>query len=657
MKSAIALFFAATTAVGQIALGPDRFVCNPRFEGPSANAAAVATNGAETLVVLWTGASSSLYLQRLGLQGEPLTEHGVPLARGIRDLGGIASLGGSYVVLWTTDHTLWSLSIDASGNVSLPQIVGATATDHLVVWPHLASNGIDYVAAWGDMTGNDEQAMAVHLDSGGRPIGAPFALSERRNVAHVSALASDGRNYVAAVERLVDLEPKTTLVSVDAGTKADLSLFLRAFVHTASGFIGFFDDHGAAAVAVDASGHLGAPALLSDAQFLSAASNETDAMALVYNGTGIRVRRNGDAIETIDRTPITRGEVAATTHTGSYAAISLSPPASVTLLNGAAAAPRPLLSFPTAQNSPSIAGDGDLKVVAWREGTSVRAARIRGGVTLDPAGLDVSSGPQVIGAPALAMNAGRTLITWPETGQGSPNGPPPQQIFGRLLKPDGTLSAPFKIADSIQFITLGSMTATASGFAVLWSRGMMDDFFAEPYGGWRVTTVDAAGNVGQPTALAGPSWAGAAIVRRADGFLTVLRNVTVDIATDGVHFLEVSSKESITHDHQIWAQTLDANGTPIGTAHLLGAGQRAHVTWNGSTFVVVSEASLALVAADGSVLTPLTPLLAADSAQSVIAGDTIATRHSAIDTGVGDTNVVFVRSFTPTPPRHRAARR
>ena len=104
------------------------------------------------------------------------------------------------------------------------------------------------------------------------------------------------------------------------------------------------------------------------------------------------------------------------------------------------------------------------------------------------------------------------------------------------------------------------------------------------------------------------------------------------------------------------SQTLDANGTPIGTAHLLGGGDSARVTWNGSMFVVVSEASMALVAADGSVLVPLTPLLAADSAQSVIAGDTIATWHSAIDTGVGDTNVIFVRSFTLTPPRHRATR-
>src|SRR2546423_5865868 len=114
------LLLFASALHAQIALGPDRFVCNPRVEDPSAYAAAAATNGAETLVVLQTVASSSIYLQRLGLQGEPLTEHGLPLARGVRELGGIASLGGSYVVLWTTDHTLWSLSIDASGNVSPP---------------------------------------------------------------------------------------------------------------------------------------------------------------------------------------------------------------------------------------------------------------------------------------------------------------------------------------------------------------------------------------------------------------------------------------------------------------------------------------------------------------------------------------------------------
>src|SRR6266550_4097933 len=159
------LLLFASALHAQIALGPDRFVCNPRFEGPSANAAAVATNGAETLVVLWTGASSSLYLQRLGLQGEPLTEHGVPLARGISYLGGIASAGSGYVVLWTTDQAVWSLSIDASGNVSPPQLV--STTDHRLSWPRFASNGIDYLAAWTDWTGNSQQAMAVRLDSSG----------------------------------------------------------------------------------------------------------------------------------------------------------------------------------------------------------------------------------------------------------------------------------------------------------------------------------------------------------------------------------------------------------------------------------------------------------------------------------------------------------
>ena len=81
------------------------------------------------------------------------------------------------------------------------------------------------------------------------------------------------------------------------------------------------------------------------------------------------------------------------------------------------------------------------------------------------------------------------------------------------------------------------------------------------------------------------------------------------------------------------------------------------MAWNGSAFVVVSEGNIAFVAADGSVLSPLAPLLPADAALSAIAGDTIVTRHSAIDTGLGDNWAVFVRTFSPTPPRHRAARR
>ena len=71
-------------------------------------------------------------------------------------------------------------------------------------------------------------------------------------------------------------------------------------------------------------------------------------------------------------------------------------------------------------------------------------------------------------------------------------------------------------------------------------------------------------------------------------------------------------------------------------------------------YVVVSGGSIALVAPNGDVLPRTSWPTLSRPRQTVIAGDTIAMLHSAIDTGVGDSNVVFVVRFTTG--RHRAAR-
>src|SRR6266487_3378724 len=93
------LLLFASALHAQIAFGPERFVCQPRFQGPGAMAAFAATNGTETLAVVQPyGVESSIYLQRLGAGAEPLTEHGIPIARDVGMLGGIASNHDGYVV-------------------------------------------------------------------------------------------------------------------------------------------------------------------------------------------------------------------------------------------------------------------------------------------------------------------------------------------------------------------------------------------------------------------------------------------------------------------------------------------------------------------------------------------------------------------------------
>ncbi|HEV2719352.1 MAG TPA: hypothetical protein VG323_04975, partial [Thermoanaerobaculia bacterium] len=285
MKVVLPLLFAATALHAQIALGPERLVTAPRFDGTRVAAAAAATDGVDTLVVVQPGGpDGSLYLQRLGADAETLTAHGVPIARGVSMLGGIASNRSGYVVVWATPEGVATLSIGANGEISTPRVVAET---HAVyAWLTIVSNGNGYLAAWTETADLKQQAMALRLDGDGNAVGAPFPLSEVQQSAGILALDSDGRDYLVAIDRF-DGAAKTTLVPVSAagvvGTKSDLPLFLRTVVHTTNGYIGLVEDSaGTKAMAVDADGHLGAPAIVGSDTFQSATSNGTDALSVGF---------------------------------------------------------------------------------------------------------------------------------------------------------------------------------------------------------------------------------------------------------------------------------------------------------------------------------------------------------------------------------------
>src|SRR6266540_2262472 len=131
----------------QMAVGPERFVCEPRFVTPNAADVAAATNGIETLVAFQPyGVESSIYAQRLDANAQPLTPHGFPVARGTRYLGGVASNHDGYVVFWVTVREAWTTYVDAAGNAAAPQRV--VTTPNIIFWPRIASNGTGYLAAW-----------------------------------------------------------------------------------------------------------------------------------------------------------------------------------------------------------------------------------------------------------------------------------------------------------------------------------------------------------------------------------------------------------------------------------------------------------------------------------------------------------------------------
>jgi hypothetical protein len=680
--AAVSLLLFASTLHAQLFFGTERLICNPRFQGPAAFSVSAATNGTDTLVVVQPGGiPGSLYLQRLGAGAEVLTPHGVPIARDVYNLGGIASNHDGYLVFWTNDDTAWTLAISASGEVSRPRLVAERK--NLVVAPLIASNGTDYLATWTEWEWGTStlQAMALRLGRDGSAIGDPFPLVGKPG--NSAGLASDGRDYLAAVERFDGGSAKTTVVSITAagavGLSAELPIFLRELAYTKDGYIGLRDENGTTAVAVDSNGHLGAPAIISSDTFMSASSNGADVMSVgvtSHRPSGAtRIRRNGDAIETIEHIPLMTAPFSfvatATTHTGDYFTMSLGAPIGVALVSAPPVPEHPLLTFAAPQQAPAIATDGDLHVVAWREATLVRAARLRGNTTLDPAGLDVGDSAA---AHALAVNAGRALIAWTEQGYAGGEAPilVPARLVTRILAADGTLSAPVTIAGITPYetpLSLGGAVATSAGFAVLF--GQNDS--------WRVASVDANGKVLGVRSLDLPAGVHPSLARRADGFLLIYTELATnditavpyhadgrpagppqliagttdhedfpDVAGDGNgHFLAIWNE-----NNDLMARPLDENGVPSGPGHYVGWGYM-HVGWSGSSFVIVGREGIRPITLDGRAL-PSQFWLPPYPRTAVIAGDTIALLHSGIDAGVGDVDLVFVRRFTT--PRHHATR-
>ena len=678
----------ASALQAQIILGPESFVCQPRFSDAQVwDAAAVATNGRETLAVVQTRLGA-LYLQRLGEGAQPLTEHGVPIVRDVW-IFDIASDGDGFVVVWIIDGTARSLHISAGGEVSPPQVIGDA------LWSlQIASNGDGYLVAWTTPSAYPQQAMARRLDSAGKPIGDPFPLTGSRSEARVLALASDGRDYLAAIDHFNPPDRKTTLVPVTgagvAGPNIDLRYRLMALKHTVTGYVGLWSEQfqGSFAVPVDPSGHMGLVSMINVNPFVVASSNGNDVLAidLPYHrvATATRIRRNGDAIETLAITGLmTQPDafvIPGALHTGDYFTITVNGPVGVATVP---APERPLLIFPIRQESPAISGN----VVAWREGSLLRAAR---------AGVER-------GRPGHRRLRRPTLLSeWPSlrdplrihrpTSYGTRGG---ERWTAHADRLDRVPSEHVRQTDAVGAQGPDPCRGRHA-LTVIHDRGQRSvrvrhrstpllrlrrrtAAFSSPgsrLGVSHIAKIDPSGNERGKTTFVVAS--DLALAPRRDGVLVLYRvdsgmlaaapfraDLTAagapqvlaekveapDLATDGNgHFLAV-----FKNDKGLWSQTLDENGVPTGSAQLLGPGARAHVAWNGSIFAIVSDANMALVAADGRVLMPLMATLPAGT-QTVISGNTVATLHRTIDTGLGDENVVFVRRFSLAPPRHRATR-
>jgi hypothetical protein len=115
----------------------------------------------------------------------------------------------------------------------------------------------------------------------------------------------------------------------------------------------------------------------------------------------------------------------------------------------------PIARVPGNQTDPDVAFDGTNFIVAWTSGgKSIVAARVSpAGVVLDPAGIPIVGGFVTVGAPALSVGNGNTLVVWAGCTAScniTPTSPVPYAIQGKRVAANGTVldSAPIAIADA-----------------------------------------------------------------------------------------------------------------------------------------------------------------------------------------------------------------
>ena len=480
-----------------------------------ASAATAATSASGSIVVFQPMWRNTTFVQLLDRNGEPLTPHGIAIARSAYDVAA-ASDGRGYLVVWsgavppsTSNTAVWACTVSATGEVSAPRVIGNAP--YSATGTRVASNGHGYLVTWIAKDDQYEQVRGRGVDAAGTPLGTELALSDSR-IAYPpafqrrfddDAVASDGNNYLVGfcdyAQGGLSLRTVATFVPVAGGVPGTAKSTIVPVKQMSKSFMGpnyllaWYDGFSNYIATVRADGTVGPPHLIGNGEIQSMAANASGAAAIVNQRSGstpdelgvFAVRFTAGALavdrrKMSDSIGLATNYVVGTTAAGDFFAVRLAfERMDFAILTPGRINPalplvfRPLAQFAKLQRSPAVIQQGDTEVLAWVESSAVRVTRVRNGVPLETPPLSVAANTDEV---VLASDGERTLILWQEPTR-MQLGPEflrhdPNRIVGCFLSGNGTLSPPFTFDaienTSTQRFYLSRAVWSGTGFVLLW---------------------------------------------------------------------------------------------------------------------------------------------------------------------------------------------
>lgn len=409
--------------------------------------AAIAFDGANYMTFWWMrrDGSENIFGARLNPSGEVLGSDEVIVSTRVNEQmnSAAASDGTDYMVVWEDDRSgiskdIFGSRVTASGAVLDPLGISVSTVSGDQSAPAIASDGMDYLAVWQDLSTDDGDIRGARISSSGELLDpGGIVISDAALEQSKPAVAFDGTNYMVVWEDVragsrdiygtrvtssgAVLDPEGIAVSISDGFQthpaisSDGTSFMVAWCDGRNDE-GHPDIY---ATCVAQSGTVDYP----DGVALSVAENSQDYPATSFDGTNFIVvwqdDRNGEGQFDIYGTRVTP--------------------------SGAALDPDgiPISTAVLEQSHPAMAFIGSNCVVVWEDGRGVSkdiygTRMTPSGTVLEPDGLLVASEPCDQASPTVASStSGGVLVAYSSfTPELCSN-----RIWGNVLTPPAPLQA------------------------------------------------------------------------------------------------------------------------------------------------------------------------------------------------------------------------
>ncbi|MEO6776250.1 MAG: DUF4215 domain-containing protein [Kofleriaceae bacterium] len=168
---------------------------------------AVASNGAVFLLVWSDG--NDIYGSRIDPAGTILDTIAISTATGVQSQPQVASNGSDFLVTWTdgrnADTDIYAARVTGAGLVEEPNGLAIYSGAHVQDWPHIASNGTDYLVAWHDANGDNDDVYATRVSAAGVvEDGGGLAIAATTTREWYPSVGSLGGSYLVTWEEFRD---------------------------------------------------------------------------------------------------------------------------------------------------------------------------------------------------------------------------------------------------------------------------------------------------------------------------------------------------------------------------------------------------------------------------------------------------------------------